>query len=146
MKKINLFLIWSVFLFFTIIITIFAIHKIKKTNEENKLYEIQKKQFEVYISKNSDSSEVIDLLDDYISFLEKYKDEEYIIPEVLFEGKDNDNYLLLYKENDDNQITICKNEVLKIKSLIDNKDMFYIGVNYSDNNEFITKIIIEYNY
>lgn len=146
MKNISLFKTIAIIIVITTVFFIIVANIIEKTNIENKLYEEQKQYFEKYISEKSSSKNTKELLNN----LERYIDSKYenpeVIPAVEFYGTDNDNCIVLYSTKDELQKENYKKEIEIIKRKISDNDTYFIVFEYSDNNEYIYKIVIEKNY
>lgn len=146
MKNINLFKILAGIIILSIIVFIAVVNIIEKTNSENKLYAEQIVYFKDYVSENLESEKAIELLERLNLYLEKNKNNPELIPMVQFYGKENDNHIILYTVKDEIQEENYSKELEKIISTIKEDDEYYVIFEYDDKDEYIIKMVIEYNY
>ena len=146
MKKINLFDILVVIIIVTIFIFILSVNKIEKTNLENQLYSEQLSYFNNYISENLESSKTEELLDRIVAYIEKNNLNPELVPDIEFYGKDNNNHKIIYMVEDNMQKENYINEIKEISTQIGENDKYFIVYEYDDNQDYIVKIVIEYNY
>ena len=146
MKNINLFKILAIITILTIINLILVANIIAKSSFENKLNEEQVTYFKEYASEKLLSEKTKELLNKLNLNIDKNSNNPELVPMVEYYGEDNKNYKIIYTVEDEYQKEIYKKELNEIVTQIQEKDNYYVVLEYDDNKEYIKKVVIEYNY
>lgn len=143
-KILDFFRVILIIIIVSIISLLIGVRKVNLTNEMNISVVEQVEFVNQYKSDSLASSELKKFINEYIDYISDKQSQPFKIPTIEFYGAENNNLMLLYTVDDSAQFDYYINELKKLENKINENDLFYFT--YEMGKEYITKIIIEYNY